>query len=140
MVTTDIAVNQMLLLKLKKTVSPRYPPSPHNATPSYLCIGYILRWPYDMVTEELLDIRSSRLTSSSLLMIPMRKQCLCSEIGGLVSRARGQPRLNHIDSIYEKEGFCYQKTRIMERQDRQTRTRATTVHFSETNGKKGMCM
>ena len=73
MVTTDIAVNQILLLKLKKTVSPRYPPSPHNATPSYLCIGYILRWPYDMVTEELLDIRSSRLTSSSLLMIPMRK-------------------------------------------------------------------
>lgn len=59
MVAVDITVDQALILKLTKTVSPRCSHSPHNSNFSYLCIGFMLRKPCNMVAK--MDTGSSRL-------------------------------------------------------------------------------
>lgn len=73
MVAVDITVDQALILKLTKTVSPRCSHSPHNSNFSYLCIGFMLRKPCNMV---------GALGLFLLLMIPMRRPCPCPAISG----------------------------------------------------------
>lgn len=73
---------------------------PHLAIKLKLCIGLFSDNLANMAAN--MD-SSSRLTFSSLLMIPMRRP-LCIENGGWCDY-RGRPHLNHMQWIYEKLGF-----------------------------------